>query len=318
MKHIARLVIAVAVVCGPVQAAPPAYQTLKAKSAIYDISVAYPVTGKKAIDEDLAAWAKKTLQNFEGESRTDHQSGEKPYEMDVTYSIARNDGRVFAVLFEEYSDSGGAHPSHDYYTANYFLPDGWRIYLPELLDGSRGLKRIGELAHADLIRRIATGPDAASDPDSVSEGTAPDWSNFSAFILLPDAILLHFAPYQVASYAAGPQESRIPLVSLRGVMRADPRKAAASFDCAAARTEVELLICSDVGLARLDREVSQAYATRLRSSAWTSGGVNGASLRANQRAWLARRNTVCAAASPRAGCISEYYKARIAWLVHQE
>jgi uncharacterized protein YecT (DUF1311 family) len=310
-------VAALAVVSIPAQALPVTTKTLTAKSATYDISVAYPQTGVKAIDDDLAAWAKTTLDDFRKEATTDHMTGDVAYMLEVTCTVPRNDAQVFAILCEEYTDTGGAHPNHDFYTANYLLPDGWHIYLPELLDGSRGLKRISDLARADLDKRITTGPEAMSDPDSVKSGTEPWWDNFRDFVLMPNAIALSFPPYQVASYAAGPQDSRIPLAALRDVMRPNTRAPAASFDCAAARTQLEQAICSDVALARLDRQVAETYATHMRDNAAAPNTANATNLRTNQRAWLAKRDQTCNAAANKAVCLTGFYKDRLAWLGHQ-
>ncbi|MGH6872465.1 MAG: DUF3298 domain-containing protein [Rhizomicrobium sp.] len=300
------------------QATPVAARKLTAKSADYDIAIAYPQTGVKAIDDDLLAWARSQVAAFKKDSGEDRQPGERAYEFDVTYEVKRNDGQVFAVLFDEYTDMGGAHPNHDYYAANYFAGDGWRVYLPELLDGSRGLKRISNLARADLIARLAKGgDDAVSDPDSIKMGTAEDWDNFRSFILMPGAIVLYYPPYQVASYAAGPQDGRIPLASLKDVMRPDPRKPAASFDCALARSDVEHAVCFDVALARLDREVAEAYVTHIRNNIAPPNTANADSLKASQRAWLARRGPACATASAKAVCLTGLYRERLDWLGKQ-
>ncbi|HEY1630568.1 MAG TPA: DUF3298 domain-containing protein [Rhizomicrobium sp.] len=300
--------------CGSAEAGQVFTKKLIAKTKDYEISIDYPQTGVKAIDDDLLAWAKSTMAEFKTDSEGDREAGDRAYEFEVTFEVKRNDGKIFAVLFDEYTDTGGAHPNHDYAAANYYLPDGWRVYLPELLDGSRGLKRISDLARADLIKRIATGEDAASDSDTVTMGTGPDWDNFRSFILMPNAIALYYPPYQVASYAAGPQDGRIPLSALRDVMRADPRKPAASFDCAAARTATEHLICSDVALARLDRAVAEAYSTHMRNNAPDPNKPNAAALKASQRTWLAQRDNAC---GPKLPCLADYYKARLAWLAKQ-
>jgi uncharacterized protein YecT (DUF1311 family) len=288
-------------------------KTIADKNAIYDISVAYPQTGIKAIDDDLTAWAEGQAADFRKNSNEDHQTGELAYVLEAKFAVARNDAQGFAVLFDIYEDTGGAHPNHDFYTANYLMPDGWRVYLPELLN-SQGLKRIGALTQADLDRRIATGPDAQSDPDTIKSGTTPEWDNFRNFLLLPKTLAIHFPPYQVASYASGPQQSLVPLASLGDVMRPDPRKPAASFDCAAARTVVEQALCSDVALARLDRAVAETYEMHLSQR---TDDASKASLRTNQRAWLASRDGTCAAAGARAACLNDFYKARLAWLARQ-
>jgi len=306
--------VLVLALCGSAAAGAVATKKLTAKSKDYDISIAYPVTGVKPVDDDVLAWAKSTMAEFKDDS-ADRDPSEHAYYFEVTFQVKRNDGKVFAVLFDEYTDTGGAHPNHDYYAANYYMPDGWRIYLPELLDGSRGLKRVSALATADLVKRIGTGNDALSDPDTIKTGAAPDWNNFRSFILEPNAIALYYPPYQVAAYAAGPQDGRIPLSALRDVMRPDPRKPAASFDCAGARTPVEQRICSDVVLARLDRDVAEAYSTHMRGLADDPNKPLGVKLKADQRAWLAKRDVACGTAE--AACLTAYYRARLAWFAKQ-
>lgn len=311
-----QLFLAVLLLIAPVQAAqaalPVAAKKIAEKSAIYDITVAYPQTGNKAVDDNLAAWAKSAAADFRKLAKADHQASEQAYVLDTTFKVARNDAAVFAVLFEEYTDTGGAHPNQDYETANFLMPDGWRVYLPELF-AAKALPRISALATADLDRRIATGPDATSDPDMVKSGTGADWDNFKDFVLQPNALAIYFPPYQVASYASGPQESHIALSALRDAMRADLRAPAASFDCAQARSAIERTLCSDVGLARLDRQVAESYLLHLRD------GTNDAhkdATRNIQRAWLVRRNGACASQASAAAiaCLTGVYRERLAAL----
>jgi uncharacterized protein YecT (DUF1311 family) len=226
----------------------------------------------------------------------------------VTFKIERNDKSAFAVLFDEYSDMGGAHPNHDFYTANYQLPGGWRIFLPELLDGRPALDRLSTLVTADLIRRIGTGADAESTPDNIRYGTAPEWTHFANFILQPSGLSFYFPPYQVATYASGPQESHIPLAALKGFLRTNVRVAVPSFDCAKAGSVIEKAVCADVQLARLDRQMAEAYAAALRSA--DTGGRQ--RLRRAQREWLAEQGTMCGGKAGRALklCLMTGYRAR--------
>jgi uncharacterized protein YecT (DUF1311 family) len=309
-------VLALFLAIAPASAVPVATKTIRDKAPTYDITVAYPQTGLKPIDDDIAAWAGSTAANFRAEAKSDHQPGEQPYELDVSFGVPRNDASVFAVLFEEYTDTDGAHPNHDYYTANYLMPDGWRVYLPELFDGTKSLARISALAITDLDRRIATGPDAMSDSDTVKMGADAFWDNFADFVLMPKALVIHFPPYQVAAYAAGPQESTISLLSLRDVMRADPRLPMASFDCAQARTTTERALCSDVALARLDRQLAENFSRHLRAA---TGAAAKNGLRNEQRDWLARRDGACAgqSAGARTACLTGLYKERLAWFSRQ-
>lgn len=291
-------------------ALPVTAKKIVEKTKLYEISVAYPVTSNKAIDDDIAAWAKSAAADFRKLSKDTHQSGERAYELDTTFTVARNDDAVFAVFFEEYNDTGGAHPNQDFETANYLMPDGWRVYLPEIFDGPKALARISNSVIADLNKTIGTGADAMSDPDTIKMGAGPDWDKFKDFVLMPKSLVIHFPPYQVAAYAAGPQMSHIALSSLRDVTRGDPRAPAASFDCKAAKTGIEQTICSSVELARLDRQVAESYALHQRDE--TDAGRK-AAMKSEQRDWLARRIAACAgeAGPAQITCLSGVYKERL-------
>ena len=289
---------------------PLGKKTLAFKSRDYDISVAYPQTGNKAIDAVLAGYAAKSAAQFKS-YKPDFANGDHQYTLDTTYEIARNDGRMFAVVFTEYTDTGGAHPNSDYRTFNFLLPDGAQVFLPEIVDGYRGLARVSELAVAGLVKSIATGPDAVSDKDTILMGTAPAADNFKDFVWLPDRLRILFPPYQVASYAAGPQETTIPLSALKDVMRPDWRAPAPSFDCRRAATPIEKAICADAALARLDRQTAEAYQSALRNAYEPAAQER---LRAEQRTWLAGRNKTCAGPAPGA-CLARLYRDRLAVLM---
>src|SRR4051794_5918063 len=80
----------------------------------YEISIEYPQTGQAAIDKEIAAWARKEADDFIKLAATDRQPEENAYRLDVSFEVARNDGAIFAVVFREETDTGGAHPNHDF------------------------------------------------------------------------------------------------------------------------------------------------------------------------------------------------------------
>jgi uncharacterized protein YecT (DUF1311 family) len=300
--------------CGAVAAAAPgalpvAKRTLKDQSAIYEIQIAYPQTGDTRIDADIVTTVNAIAHGFKKEAVAAHDDQEPRYTLDVTYRIARNDARAFAVIFQDEWDFHGAHPNMEFVTANYLRDGSGRIYLPELFDGPRGLARISALATADLDRRLL-GPDGPTDKDWIQRGADAHWENFQAFVLLPDALEIEFPPYQVAAYAAGPQVSRMPLAKLADVMRANPREPVASFDCAHARSDNERAICSDVTLARLDRELTQTWSSQYRNENDPQRKVR---LKTDQIAWLRKRDQSCNA-GPRVPCLTALYRTRLAQL----
>ncbi|HEY0104475.1 MAG TPA: lysozyme inhibitor LprI family protein [Rhizomicrobium sp.] len=289
---------------------PVAARALVFKSKALEISVRYPQTANRAIDAALADYARASVDAFKTYGPDAAANGDRPYALDTTYSIARNDGAMFAVLFTIYEDTGGAHPNGDYATFDFLLPGGAQVFLPEIIDGSRGLTRVSRLVAADLLRRIGSGADALSDKDTIARGTAPVADNFKDFVWEPGRLHIYFPPYQVAAYAAGPQESILPLDRLREVIRPDWRAPAPSFDCAKAATGIETAVCADAALARLDRQVAEAWQSAMRNAYEPAAQ---AKLRQEQRDWLARRNAACRGPAPGA-CLVKVYRDRLAVL----
>jgi uncharacterized protein YecT (DUF1311 family) len=274
----------------------------------YEIDVDYPKTGNKTIDEDIASWARLQVAAFKDDAAgNDDDSASGPYQLGIGFQVARNDDKAFAVLFTYSTYEGGAHPNLVFQTMNFLMPDGWHVYLQEIFTEA-GLKKISKLATADLDKQLI-GPDGMGDKDWIARGAGPAWDNFGAFVLLPDTLDISYAPYNVAPYAAGGQETKIPLAPLKPFLRANWRAPAPSFDCAKAATAVEKTICSDASLARQDRDVAEAYRQK------TSGSDEAAKkpIRDAQRAWLASRATRCGGKKGAAAvaCLTSLYEARL-------
>ena len=290
-------------------ALPVKHAAFTQKTAHLNISFAYPVTGVKAIDDDIKAFVMRKVKSFSATSEDTMQPGDPAYFEDADYKIERNDGKIFAVSWSTMEDFHGAHPSHEYLTANYLLPDGWRVYLPEVIDGPRGLRRISDLARADLAKKLLTGKEPVSDKDWVEKGTTPDANNFDAFLLLPGKLHIQFQSYQVDCYACDDPAIDIPMPALADVERADPRAPQASFPCAKAASPLEHVICSDARLARLDRQIGETYFLHLH---WSDEGDIAArkqALKAEQVTWLKTREQKC----PDRGlsCLGALYQARL-------
>jgi len=277
-------------------------QTITLKTRDYEIDIAYPRSGVPAVDSVVKRFVNERLSEYK---TSDHDNSERAYAFELSYSVERNDAQVFAVLFSEYSDTGGAHPNSFFYALNFQMPDGAQVFLPEVVDGQRGIARISRYAIANLHQQM-DGPDSMSDDDWLKRGAGPLATNFDIFILKPDAIDIHFPAYQVAAYAAGPQEVTVPLAYLKGFIRKDWRAPEPSFACSKATTAIERTICADAGLARMDRQAAELYAEHL-ANAYEK--VEREKWQRTQRDWLAKRNSSCGDASR--ACLKESYAARL-------
>jgi uncharacterized protein YecT (DUF1311 family) len=287
-------------------ASPVQKREIKETRATYALDVAYPRTGHAAIDTVLETWAKGVARDFL-EMAKDATVDPAPWSGELSYDVVRNDAAMIVVAFTWYTYTGGAHPNSTFETFNFLLPDGAHVELAELFT-AKGVARISDISIARLKQTLG-GPDAMSDIDWIKRGAGPNARNFSAFQLLPRDLVIAFDAYQVAAYAAGPQEVRIPLAQLRDVMRPDPRAPAASFECALARADVEQAICSSRELARLDRHVAEAYGDKLM---WASDEAKRAAIREEQRAWLKRRDALCLRTGrPLVACLTGAYQQRL-------
>jgi uncharacterized protein YecT (DUF1311 family) len=273
----------------------------------YDIDLAYPQIGVPAADAAIRDYVQADFSEFKGWV-ANRQSREAPYFAQLKYDVARDDDNIVSVLFSYSFYTGGAHPNSTQIAFNFLMPDGARVFLPDLV-GTNGVQRVSDMAIGSLDAQL-TGPNGMSDPDWVRTGAGPYADNFEAFEWLPDELVLEFDPYQVAAYAAGPQQVHIPLAQLQDVLRADPRAPLPSFDCELAQTLTEQAICSDMHLAQLDRRTAEAFQMRLRAEA---SSRQPPTIRADQQAWLGARDAACAARSGAAlvSCLSDQYSARL-------
>jgi len=281
-------------------------RVIKTEKPTFTVDISYPRTGRPAIDGQIEAWAKGLEREFM--AQTQEMGGTPgPWDVSVAYEIARNDDAMFAVHFTQAGYAGGAHGYEFTRTFTFVQPDSVDVELPELFT-TAGVKRISDIAIAQLSKELLQ-PGGMSDADWVKRGAGPNARNFSAFVLKPTELAVFFDAYQVAAYAAGPQEAHIPLAQIKDTLRADPRVPAPSFDCAAARSDVERAICSSRDLARFDRHVAEAYAEKL---SWADDDAARRTIQQGQREWLKRRDVVCLrAGQPLVACLSDAYRRRL-------
>lgn len=309
---VAAALLSVGITAASAAGVPISKKTISFKTKLAEMTVSYPVTGNKAVDAVLLAYANTEATAFKTEVQRSGapMTPDMSYYLDVAYSVERNDGQMLGILFTGDNFMGGAHPSHSERSFNFMMPSGNEVFLGEILDGKKGIQKLSALATAQLLKDIATGDNAASDPDSVKNGAGPYADNFRVFIWLPNKVHLYFPEYQVASYAAGPQETTVDLAKLKDVIRADWRAPAPSFDCAKAKTTNEKAICGDFALARLDRQVSEAYEVAYHNASYDPAEQK--KILDAQRAFLALAGK-CSGDKP-GPCLTKAYTARLAVL----
>jgi hypothetical protein len=141
---------------------------------------------------------------------------------DQTYKLLSAPGDLLSFKFEIYINiEGAAHPNTHSRTVTYNLEAGADVRLEQIfLPGSDYLGTIANYCIAQLKTRDIGF-------DAFSSGADPLPENYGSWNVTPDGLLITFDPYQVAAYAAGPQEVVIPYAELKSII--DPQGPLAQF-----------------------------------------------------------------------------------------
>ena len=130
-------------------------------------------------------------------------------------------------------------------------------------------------------------------------------------------------PFYVASWvteeeAAAPQDAAVATTSDDGEPTAETEEASLSpsFDCTAAQSSAEKLICADADLAGLDLRLNERFAAALARAQSLDAGADeaAATLRAYQRGWISGRDE-CWKADDLRTCVKDAYLRREGQLV---
>lgn len=129
--------------------------------------------------------------------------------IDVTYDVFHGEHGLVSVLFYvTYYLSGAAHPNHATLPLNFDLTQNKPLILADVfLKDTPYLQALVDLCTTDLKRQKAM---------EWSENLKPVTETFHSWVILKDSLLIWFDPYEVASYAAGPQKVILPYTALKG------------------------------------------------------------------------------------------------------
>ena len=129
----------------------------------------------------------------------------------VDYAIKYGEHGLLSVLFDVgFYVSGAAHPNQYAVALNLDVGAGKVLALKDLFKpGADYLKFISTYAIQDLTRQGRLEWDT---------GAAPQEDNFRSWNITPNGLLFSFDPYQVASYAMGPQAVTIPYAAMKDIL----------------------------------------------------------------------------------------------------
>jgi hypothetical protein len=145
-----------------------------------------------------------------------------PSSLDLGYSIALAKDDFVSVKFElESYSSGAAHPNSSSNVINFDVKAGKTLRLADLFNpGAKYVQSISAYCVKDLTQR-SKSKDSMLDDTSIQNGAGPNADNYRSWAITKKGLEITFDPYQVASYAAGPQTVMIPYSALKDLIKPD-------------------------------------------------------------------------------------------------
>ena len=118
-------------------------------------------------------------------------------------------------MLEVYSYTGGAHPNARTLYGSWFLEDGRRVALRDLLTpGSE--ERVAEIAEA-VFREQRGLPTEQSLEEQGFDFPDGKFALNENFAVTDQGLVFYFNPYEIAPYALGPTEIELTFEALEGL-----------------------------------------------------------------------------------------------------
>jgi len=170
------------------------------------------------ITKDVAAFktaeTAETTEDSEPGSELADEAGKSS--LDIWYEIRYASDDLISVQFTEGEYSrGAAHPNSSTQVLNFDVKGGKKLALADLFNAKASyLSPISAYC-------IKVLKDKGKDDDMVKSGASPRADNYRAWSITKKGLWITFDPYQVASYAEGPQYVLVPYSALKDIIKPD-------------------------------------------------------------------------------------------------
>jgi len=143
--------------------------------------------------------------------------------LDVRYEIRRATDELISVEFTEASyERGAAHGNSNTTVVNYDVKNGKKLALGDLFNPkSNYLNVISTYCLKELRDRSKRDKASMLDEEMMKSGASPRADNYRACAITKKGLWITFDPYQVAAYAAGPQNVLVPYPALKDIIKPD-------------------------------------------------------------------------------------------------
>ncbi|HEX7771556.1 MAG TPA: DUF3298 domain-containing protein [Pyrinomonadaceae bacterium] len=202
------------------------------KKLMYEIEAQYPqLTGganpnfekfnqaaRASVTRKVAGF-KKDMQP-EGEEEEPRPEGSMGSDLSVGYDVLLAQDDLVSIKFDVSTYfQGAAHPNSYADVLNFDLKNGKQLKLNDLFKpGAKYLQAIATYCIADLKKHAK---DKGLLDEEIEKGAAAKSDNYESWTITKRGLGIHFDPYQVAPYAAGPQFVVVPYSTLKDLINPD-------------------------------------------------------------------------------------------------
>lgn len=200
----------------------------KKKQGVYEVMVSFPQIDKG--DAALATAFNAAVRNpLEKEVNTlvadalqaekDAAIGSGSWTLDMDALATYQSPRLLNSFVSGSIYTGGAHPNTIYQNVILDRVTKKSLRVSDLfVDAKKGLTFLSTASRKQLTKSEAM---EMSDTDWLNTGTEAKDANFAQTRLTEQGLVITFPPYQVAAYAAGPQEVQIPWKDVQGLIKTE-------------------------------------------------------------------------------------------------
>lgn len=211
---------------------------IKDNGQYYEIDAAYPTgtplaesasqaADKKAV-ASMKAFETAEITRFKEESGLNNLTAEdiqiqglsadRHYALGIDYKTYSSTVTL-SFVYLIYADTLGAHPNAYYRTFTFDAKTGAELSIKDLFASADYLAVLSNESRTRLPAQIKEASGYDPDMDMLNAGTEADAANFQTFYLDGSDLVLIFPPYQIAAYALGTTELRIPRAELGNALK---------------------------------------------------------------------------------------------------
>lgn len=192
------------------------------------ITVKYPYTSNAKINKPIKEFVDQAVSDFKKDAvPVDPETGASPNALDISYSTIPFNNDIVTFKYDIYINTGGAHPNSYTFTQTFDLKTGTQYANADILGTQEAISVVSmhaiEMLKENIEKSLNEAMETTEELDEatvtwIANGAGPDPSNYQALAVTPKELIIYFNPYQVAPYAAGPQEVHLSMDKVKSVL----------------------------------------------------------------------------------------------------